>query len=106
MNMEAKMAASDYTHGEMNVDSQTKTFSSVMRASAWCAILTLLVLAYATFTLSIGMPWLVALAITAGAGIAIGLFMGFGGAWVATIVGLSGLALFVQVLIVVSRLLF
>ena len=100
------MAASDYTHGEMNVDSQTKTFSSVMRAGAWGAILTLLVLAYATFTLSVGMPWLVALAITAGGGIAIGLFMGFGGAWVATIIGLSGLALFVQLLIVLARLLF
>ncbi len=99
------MAASDYTHGEMNVDSQTKTFSSVMRAGAWGAILTLLVLAYATFTLSVGMPWLVALAITAGGGIAIGLFMGFGGAWVATIVGLSGLALFVQVLIALFGLL-
>jgi len=99
------MAASDYTHGEMNVDSQSKTFSGVMRASAWGAILTLLVLAYATFTLSVGMPWLVALAITAGGGIAIGLFMGFGGAWVATIVGLSGLALFVQVLIALFGLL-
>ncbi len=105
MTKEAKMAASDYTHGEMNIDSQTKTFSSVMRASAWGAILTLMILAYMTFTLSIGMPWLVALAITAGASIAIGLFMGFGGAWVATIVGLSGVALFVQILIALFSLL-
>ncbi len=98
------MAASDYTHGEMNVESQARTFSGVMKASAWGAIITLLALAYATFTLSIGMPWLVALAITAGAGIAIGLGMGFGGAWVATIIGLSGIALFIQVLIMLFQL--
>ncbi|MEC7289659.1 MAG: aa3-type cytochrome c oxidase subunit IV, partial [Pseudomonadota bacterium] len=68
------------------------------------AIITLLGIAYATFTLSMGMPWLVALVITAGAGIVIGLGMGFGGAWVATVVGLSGLALFIQLLILLFQL--
>lgn len=100
------MAASDYTHGEMNVDVQDKMFSGVMKAGAWGAIITLLGLAYSTFVLSIGMPWLVALAITAGAGIAIGLGMGFGGAWVATIVGLSGVAIFIQVLAILFSMAF
>ena len=75
-----------------------------MKAGAWGAIITLLGIAYATFTLSMGMPWLVALVITAGAGIVIGLGMGFGGAWVATVVGLSGLALFIQLLILLFQL--
>ena len=98
------MAASDYTRGEMNIDAQKSMFEGTMKAGAWGAIITLLGLAYATFTLSMGMPWLVALVICAGAGIVIGLGMGFGGAWVATMVGLSGLALFIQLLIVLFRL--
>ena len=94
------MAASDYTRGEMEIEAQKSMYVGSMKAGAWGAIITLLMLGYATFTLSIGMPWLVALVVCAGAGIVIGLGMGFGGAWVATIVALSGLALFVQLLIV------
>lgn len=97
------MAASDYTRGEMNIDAQKSMYVGTMKAGAWGAIITLLGLAYATFTLSMGMPWLVALVICAGAGVVIGLGMGFGGAWVATIVGLSGLALFIQLLIEVFK---
>ena len=93
------MAASDYTRGEMNIDAQKSMFDGTMKAGAWGALITMLMLAYATFTLSIGMPWLVALVICAGSGVVIGLGMGYGGAWVATVVGLSGLALFVQLLI-------
>lgn len=98
------MAASDYTRGDMNIDAQKSMYVGTMKAGAWGAIITLLAIGYATFTLSIGMPWLVALVITAGAGIVIGLGMGFGGAWVATIVGLSGLALFIQLLILLFQL--
>ena len=94
------MAASDYTRGEMEIEAQKSMYVGTMKAGAWGAIITLLMLGYATFTLSIGMPWLVARVVCAGAGIVIGLGMGFGGAWVATIVALSGLALFVQLLIV------
>lgn len=101
--LEALMAASDYTRGEMNIDAQKSMFEGTMKAGAWGAIITLLALAYATFTLSMGMPWLVALVLCAGAGVVIGLGMGFGGAWVATIVGLSGIALFVQLLIVIFQ---
>ncbi|MEO0607571.1 MAG: aa3-type cytochrome c oxidase subunit IV [Pseudomonadota bacterium] len=98
------MAASDYTRGEMNIEAQKSMFDGTMKAGAWGAIITILMLAYATFTLSMGMPWIVALVICAGAGVVIGLGMGFGGAWVATIVALSGLALFVQLLIVLFQM--
>lgn len=100
------MAASDYTRGEMDIEAQKSMYVGTMKAGAWGAIITLLMLAYATFTLSMGMPWLVALVVCAGAGVVIGLGMGFGGAWVATIVALSGLALFVQLLIAVFSLAF
>ncbi len=99
------MASNDYTRGEMNIESQKSMFEGTMKAGAWGAIITLLMLGYATFTLSMGMQWLVALALCAGAGIVIGLGMGFGGAWVATVIALTGLALFVQVLIVLFQML-
>ena len=98
------MASSDYTHGEMNVDAQEGMYNGFMKAGAWGAILTLLGIGYATFILSLGMPWMIALALCAGAGIVIGLGMGFGGAWIATMIALSGLALFVQLLIFLFRL--
>ncbi len=100
------MAASDYTHGEMSIDSQSRMYSGFMKAGMWGAIITLLTLGYATFALSLGMHWLVALTLCAGVGIAVGLGMGFGGAWVATIIGLSGLAIFIQFLIMLVQLVF
>lgn len=100
------MAANDYTHGEMDVESQKKMYSGAMKAGAWGGIITLLILAYSTFTLSMGMHWLVALAITAGGGILLGLGMGYGGAWVATMVVLSALAMLVQLLITIGQMLF
>ena len=66
------MAAGDYTRGEMNIDAQKSMYVGTMKAGAWGAIITLLMLAYATFTLSMGMPWLVALGLCAGAGVVVG----------------------------------
>ncbi|MGB0261275.1 MAG: aa3-type cytochrome c oxidase subunit IV [Henriciella sp.] len=99
------MAASDYTHGEMNVEAQSSMYDSVMRAGAWGSIIILIGLAYSTFTLSMGMNWLIALVLSAGAGVAIGLGMGFGAAWIVTIIALSGLAIFIQALIFLFSLL-
>lgn len=93
------MASSEYTRGEMEIESQENMYAGTMKAGAWGAIITLLIVAYSTFTLSIGMNWLVALALCAGGGIVIGLGIGFGGAWVATMIALSGLAVIVQLLI-------
>ena len=98
------MAANDYTRGEMNIDAQKSMYAGTMKAGAWGAIITILMLAHATFTLSMGMNWLISLVICAGGGIVIGLGMGFGGAWVATMIALSGLALFVQLLIFLFQL--
>ncbi len=93
------MASDDYTRGEMSVEAQRSMYDGFMRAGAWGAIITMIGLAYATFTLSVGMNWLVALTLSAGAGIAIGLGLGFGGAWIAAIIGLAALAVIIQVLI-------
>ena len=93
------MASNEYTRGEMNIESQSGMYSGFMKASMWGAIILLLSVGYMVFTLSLGMNWLIALVLMAGAGIAIGLGMGLGGAWIATIIGLAGLAIFIQLII-------
>ncbi|MEM5515809.1 aa3-type cytochrome c oxidase subunit IV [Henriciella sp. AS95] len=98
------MAESNYTHGEMNIDAQSSMYSGFMRASAWGSLILLVAVGYMVFTLSIGINWLVSLILMAGAGIAIGVGLGFGGAWIATIVGLAGLALFIQLMITLINL--
>ena len=93
------MASNEYTHGEMNIESQSKMYSGFMKASMWGSIILLLSVGYMVFTLSLGMNWLVSLVLMAGAGIAIGLGMGLGGAWIATIIALAGLAIIIQLMI-------
>ena len=93
------MASSEYTRGEMEIEAQSKMYSGFMKASMWGALILLLAVGYMVFTLSVGMNWLVALILCAGAGIAIGVGMSLGGAWIATVIGLAGLALVIQLLI-------
>ncbi|WP_300391755.1 aa3-type cytochrome c oxidase subunit IV [Henriciella sp.] len=93
------MASNEYTHGEMQIDSQSKMYSGFMKASAWGSLILLIAVGYMVFTLSVGMNWLVSLILCAGAGIAIGMIMGMGGAWIATVVALAGLAIFIQLLV-------
>lgn len=98
------MAGNDYTRGEMEIEAQSKMFDGAMKAGAWSMIIILMMLAYSTFVLSVGMPWLVALALTAIGGIAVGLIMGYGAAWVATVVALSVLGVFIQLLVWLTQL--
>ena len=93
------MAGSDYTHGEMEISEQTRTWDGFVNFTLWGSGLIMLILGYATFTVAIGMHWIVALVICAVVGIAGGLFMRMGGAWTATVVGMSGLAVFIQIFI-------
>ncbi|RIJ24200.1 aa3-type cytochrome c oxidase subunit IV [Henriciella barbarensis] len=93
------MASSEYTRGEMEIEAQSKMYSGFMKASMWGALILLLSVGYMVFTLSVGMNWLVALILCAGAGIAIGVGMSLGGAWIATVIGLAGLALVIQLLV-------
>ncbi|MEZ6029575.1 MAG: hypothetical protein R3C46_07460 [Hyphomonadaceae bacterium] len=65
----------------------------------------MMVVGYATFTLTMGVPWIGALIGFAVFGIACGLLMGMGGAWIATVIGLSVLAVFIQILVWLGSLL-
>lgn len=96
------MAAGDYNHGEMNVDAQEAMYTGTMRAGMWGALIVLIGLAYSVFVLSLGMNWMVALGLCFVAGVAIGFGMGLGGAWVATMIGLAGLAVFIQILVILA----
>jgi len=73
--------------------------------TAWGSLLVLIVVGYATFTLTMGVPWIGALIGFAAFGIVAGLLMNMGGAWIATVIGLVVLGLFLQFLIWLGGLL-
>lgn len=93
------MAGSDYTHGEMNIAEQTRTWEGFLTATLWSCFIIALLVGYSTLTVALGMNWAVALGICAIGGIVGGLLMGMGSAWMATVVILTALAVIVQVLI-------
>ena len=91
-------ASGEYVHGEMNVDDQKATFSGFLTATAWSSLIILMAVGYATFTITMGVNWLVALVGFALFGIVAGLAMSLGSAWILTVVALCVVALFVQLL--------
>ena len=95
------MATADYTHGEMDITEQSKTWSSFMKGSLWGGAIIMMIVAYATFTLTMGIPWLIALVLVAVSAIVGGLAMSMGGDWLASVIGLSALAVFVQMIITI-----
>lgn len=95
------MAGADYTHGKMEISEQRRTWEGFVKFTLWGSGLVMLILAYASFTIAMGMNWVVALSICAIGGIAGGQFTRMGGAWTAAVIGLSGLAVFIQVIIII-----
>lgn len=98
------MAPSDYTRGSMDISDQARTWKGFMTASTWSTLIILLVVAYATFTLTMGMNWLVALVLCAGGGLIAGVLLGLGGAWIGTVIALSVLAIFIEIVIALFKL--
>ena len=91
--------AEDYVPGEMEISDQESTWSAFMKVTWWGSFMTVLVVGYATLTLSAGVNWAVALGGFAILGIAGGLFMNMGGAWIATVIGLAVVGALVQLII-------
>lgn len=100
------MASSDYTRGEMPIESQKSMYDGFMKAGLWGAVIVLMGLGHAVLTLSLDMNWMISLVLSAGFGLVVGVFMGFGTAWVATVVVLAALAVFIQVLVFLGGALF
>ncbi|MEM7768106.1 MAG: aa3-type cytochrome c oxidase subunit IV [Pseudomonadota bacterium] len=97
------MASADYTRGEMNISEQARTWDGFIKASVWGSAIIFLAVAYATLAVAMGVNWFVALILCAGAGIVGGVLMNMGGAWIATVVGLSGVAVVIQLIITLAK---
>ncbi|MEM9740049.1 MAG: aa3-type cytochrome c oxidase subunit IV [Pseudomonadota bacterium] len=97
------MATSEYNHGSMDISDQENTWKGFMVASVWGTAIIITIVAYITLTLAIGMNWMVALILCAGAALLGGLFMGMGGTWMVTVIGLTALAVFIQVIVSIAR---
>lgn len=95
-----------HTDAYMDMAARRGMWSGFGTLTAWGSLLTLIVVGYATFTITMGVPWIGAMIGFAVFGIAAGMLMKMGGAWIATVVGLCVLGVFVQVLIWLGSALF
>ncbi|WP_018997537.1 aa3-type cytochrome c oxidase subunit IV [Hirschia maritima] len=90
---------SEYVKGEMEIDSQSKMYSAFLKVTAWTSLILILMLGYATFTLTMGMNWMVAMALFAIIGAIGGSMLGLGGGFLLAVFGLIVLGVFVQIMI-------
>ena len=98
------MAAADFRHDEMDIAEHEQNWQGFKTFVLWGSLITLLSVGYAVFTLALGMNWMVALILLAGSGIVGGLLLGMGSGWVTTVIGLSALAVFIQICITLARI--
>lgn len=96
------MAGSDYVHGEMEISEQERTWNGFVTFTVWGSALIMLLVAYSTFTVGMGMDWMVALGLCVIGGLLAGAGMKMGAAWNATVLVLAGLAVVVQLIIIVT----
>jgi len=88
-----------HTDAYMDMASRRAGWSGFGKLTAWICLLILVVVGYATFTLTMHVPWIGAMIGFAVFGIVAGMLMNLGGAWIATVVGLCVLGVFIQILI-------
>ena len=87
------------TDAYMDMASRRAAWRGFGKATEWGSLLILLIVGYATFTITMHVPWIGAMIGFAVFGIIAGMLLNMGGAWIATVIGLCVLGLFVQVLI-------
>lgn len=88
-----------HTEAYMDMASRRGMFGGFGVLTAWGSLLVIMVVGYATFTLTMGVPWIGAMIGLAVFGIAVGLMMNLGGAWVATVIGLCVLGVILEILV-------
>ena len=93
------MAKDKYVHGEMNIDDQQATWNGFMVATAWSSLILVLVLLHSTLTIALGVHWMVSLLLSFVVGLGGGTFLGLGAKWIATLVGLTVIAVAIQFVI-------
>lgn len=89
----------EYVRGQMDVKSQASTYSAFLKMTAWTSLLLTLILGYAIFTITMGVNWMVAMAIFAVVGVVGGMVMGLGGGFLLAVFGLIIVGVFVQIMI-------
>jgi hypothetical protein len=90
---------SDYTHGTMEVEAQSGTFSGFMEGTKYGGALIALVVIMPTLIFGVSQHWLPALLITFVLGIILGVALKLKGGWYVGIAGLSVLvAIFCAIL--------
>ena len=89
------------SHGDayMDMASRRGMWAGFGTFTTWGCLLLTLTVGYATFVLTMGVPWIGAMIGFAVFGIAAGLLMNMGGAWVATVIGLCVLGVFIEILV-------
>ena len=95
-----------HTDAYMDMSSRRAGWRGFGTLTAWLCLLILMVVGYATFTITMGVPWIGALIGFAVFGIAAGMLMNLGGAWIATVIGLCVLGVFIEILIWLGSALF
>ncbi len=95
-----------HTDAYMDMDARRGMWKGFGVFTARSSLLLMMVVGYATFTLTMGIPWIGAMIGFAAFGIICGLLMNMGGAWIATVIGLCILGLFVQLMIALGSALF
>ncbi len=82
----------DYQRGEMDITEQSRTYSGFMALTVWASALTVLAVLALTLIFAVGVSWVFALGVTAALGVLAGYFLKLGGAWYATVIGLTVLS--------------
>ena len=90
---------SDYTHGTMEVEAQSGTFTGFMDLTKYGGCLIALIVIMPTLVFAVGMHWFSALIATFILGIVLGLVFKFKGAWYVALVGLSILTAFTSIIL-------
>jgi hypothetical protein len=82
-----------YVHGTMEIADQAGTYKGFLVWATWGSLLCALGVLFLSLVFAAGQPWLGSLFGVAALGVIAGMAMKLGGAWFATVIGLTVLSL-------------
>ena len=90
---------SDYTHGSMEVDAQSGTFTGFMDGTKYGGSLIALIVIMPTLVFAVGLHWFPALVATLILGVVMGLALKLKGGWYVGLIGLSIVTAFTSIIL-------
>lgn len=90
------MANNKYQRGEMNIDDQKATWKGFIVGTVWSSLILILVVFYSTLTIAVGVHWVIVLLLSYAFGLGMGYLLDLGMKWIATLIGLTVLAVVIQ----------